>query len=122
MILDSFKRADGARELRKIDIFEVSLTATPMNAGTHVTSWKSTEPEPEPPSPEELRARSDALERELGLEDPLVTSMREMGRGWFTSPSRNGDDTKTLTPTQLRAKSDRIAREFAPVVVASFEC
>jgi HK97 family phage prohead protease len=129
LVLDSVKRADGARELRKIDIFEVSVTATPMNADTRVTSWKSTdlppESEPEAPTPDELRARSRELERELGLEDPKVTLARTLAYNWITGAlgRTNGDNTeKALTPAQLRAKSDALAKQFAPVVVASFEC
>jgi hypothetical protein len=34
----------------------------------------------------------------------------------------NGDNTeKALTPAQLRAKSERIAREHAPIIVATFD-
>lgn len=131
LVVDSVKRPNGDREIRGLDLFEISATATPMNRSTRVVDWKSTdEPEPDPEQlrrdleqqADMLRARSRELERELGLEDPLVTSMRETARSWFTSQSRNGDDTKTLTPTQLRAKSERIAKQHAPIVISSFEC
>jgi HK97 family phage prohead protease len=133
LVLDSVKRADGARELRKVDIFEISVTATPMNGGTRVTDWKSTEqpepevPEPEVPTPEELRARSDALERELGLEDPAITEARTRMRDLVLRALRgsNGevpDGEKRLTPDELRRKSDAYAKEFAPITVATFDC
>jgi phage head maturation protease len=41
LILDAVKRKDGVREIRALDVFEVSATATPMNGTTRVLSWKS---------------------------------------------------------------------------------
>jgi hypothetical protein len=32
---------DGGRELYEIDLLEVSITSTPMNASTRALSWKS---------------------------------------------------------------------------------
>lgn len=131
LVTDAVERDGGGREIRGLDIFEVSATAVPANADTRVLSWKSTDDEPDPEQmrrdleaqAEELRARSRELERELGLEDPDIAAMREMGRGWVTPYSRNGDDTKTLTPSQqLRAKSDARAKQHAAIVIASFEC
>jgi HK97 family phage prohead protease len=124
LVTDSVKRPNGDREIRGLDIFEISATATPMNRGTRVLDWKSTEqpePEPEVPTPEELRARSDALERELGLEDPEITALRDQTRQLVANAmGHTTDDTKTLTPAQLRAKSERIAAEFAPIQIATF--
>src|SRR4051812_24124492 len=98
LITDAIKRANGDREIRGLDIFEISATATPMNRGTRVLDWKSTEqPEPEPvPTPEELRARSRELERELGLEDPKITLARTMGYDWMTGVlgRANADNTE----------------------------
>lgn len=37
---------DGTRLLKAIDLYEISLTPTPMNADTRVVSWKSSKPEP----------------------------------------------------------------------------
>ena len=37
---------DGYRLLKSIDLYEISLTPTPMNADTRVVSWKSSKPEP----------------------------------------------------------------------------
>jgi hypothetical protein len=127
LITDAIERPNGDREIRGLDIFEISATATPMNRGTRVLDWKSTEqpePEPEVPTPEELRARSDALERELGLEDPEITLARTTAYNWVTGAMgrTNGDNTeKALTPAQLRAKSERLAREHAPIQIATFD-
>jgi hypothetical protein len=41
LALDTVKRADGVREIRELDVFEVSATPTPMNAETRVVSTKS---------------------------------------------------------------------------------
>ena len=41
MILDAVKHADGVREIRALDVFEVSATTTPMNGDTRIVGWKS---------------------------------------------------------------------------------
>jgi len=46
LVTDEEDGADDTRLLKAIDLFEVSLTATPMNGDTRVVSWKSaTKPE-----------------------------------------------------------------------------
>jgi HK97 family phage prohead protease len=46
LVTDEDDGADDTRLLKAIDLFEVSLTATPMNGDTRVVSWKSaTKPE-----------------------------------------------------------------------------
>jgi HK97 family phage prohead protease len=74
LILDAVKRKDGVREIRALDVFEVSATATPMNHSTRVVSWKSRNPararDEDPnrvPTALELRTR----ELELGLDGAL---------------------------------------------------
>jgi HK97 family phage prohead protease len=122
LIVDAVKRDDGTREIRALDIFEVSATATPMNGDTRVVSWKSTEPEPEPPSLEQLREH----ERRLGLEDPEIARIRrEMAdqiRIHMNADAKRNGNGKTLTAAELRAKADRIAAEHAPIRVESFPC
>jgi phage head maturation protease len=41
LTIDAVKRADGVREIRKLDVFEVSATPTPMNNRTRVLSTKA---------------------------------------------------------------------------------
>jgi hypothetical protein len=41
LVTDSVKRADGIREIRSLDVFEVSATPTPMNNATRVLSTKA---------------------------------------------------------------------------------
>jgi HK97 family phage prohead protease len=41
LILDAVKRDDGVREIRALDVYEISATSTPMNGTTRVLSWKS---------------------------------------------------------------------------------
>jgi HK97 family phage prohead protease len=74
LILDAVKRKDGVREIRQLDVFEVSCTATPMNHNTRVLAWKSGDAararREDPgyvPTTLELRAR----ELELGLDGAL---------------------------------------------------
>jgi hypothetical protein len=74
LILDAVKRKDGVREIRALDVYEVSCTATPMQGTTRVISWKSRdaararrEDPNRVPTTLELRAR----EVELGLDGAL---------------------------------------------------
>ena len=41
LITDSYERSDGIREIRGLDIFEISTAPTPMNSATRVVSTKS---------------------------------------------------------------------------------
>lgn len=125
LVTDSVKRTDGVREIRGLDVFEISATATPMNADTRVVSWKANEPKRTLPTSAELRE----LERGLGIEDPeimrLRTEMRDaMLRALGSNIDTAGTDRqpKSLSPTELREKAERVEREHAPVLVASFEC
>ena len=43
VVQDSEVRADGVKELRKIDLFEVTPTPKPANADTRVLAYKSAE-------------------------------------------------------------------------------
>jgi HK97 family phage prohead protease len=131
LVTGSVKRDDGTRELTGIDVFEITLTVAPMNGDTRITGWKSTEqpepevPEPETPTPEELRARSDALERELGLEPPEITEAHTQMRDEVLRHLRGSNDDATdekTTAAELKAKCAQLEREHAPVVVASFDC
>ena len=45
-IAEESKAEDGTRLLTAIDLYEISLTPTPMNADTRVVSWKSSKPDP----------------------------------------------------------------------------
>jgi HK97 family phage prohead protease len=120
MVLDAVKRADGAREIRKLDIFEVSATATPMNADTRVLGWKATEPElPEPT--DQTEPEPPTLE-----ESTLDEEGQRIADEWsarISSALNNDDKTLALeTPETLRQKSDRLAKEFGRVEIAEFPC
>jgi phage head maturation protease len=41
MVTDSVMRDDGVRELRAVDLYEISVTPTPANSDTRVLGWKS---------------------------------------------------------------------------------
>jgi Caudovirus prohead serine protease len=89
LITNSVERADGVREIRGLDVFEVSATPTPMNGATRVLSTKS-----------------------LIDHDPLVDAINEA----FAKADA------AHQAAQLKARSMRIARENAPIQIASFEC
>jgi prohead serine protease len=126
LIKDSTERADGGRLLTEIDVFEVSVTITPMNGHTRGTSWKSTEePDRAPPSLGELHRREREIELELGVVDPDVDKFRRATRdaifGLLNSTNDDGHEEQK-TASALRERADRVAAELAPVKVASFEC
>ena len=43
LVEDQEDAGDGTRLLKSIDLYEISLTATPMHGSTRVVSWKSSE-------------------------------------------------------------------------------
>jgi HK97 family phage prohead protease len=69
------KMPDGTRLITKLDVFEVSCTATPMNGTTRVLAWKSRNPSRarrEDPNRVPSQAELLAREVELGLEGALT--------------------------------------------------
>jgi uncharacterized protein len=70
MVTDSFKRSDGIRELREIDLFEVSITPAPANSDTRILSTKSADP------PEQQEEQAP----ELPVFDPEQDAMRARAR------------------------------------------
>jgi HK97 family phage prohead protease len=93
LVLDSTKRRDGIKELRQLDLFEISIVPAPANPDTRFLSLKSMD--------------DQELER-------VRTESRDLMMKLLTAPDSGGD--------RLRAKSKAIEREFAPVKVESFEC
>jgi HK97 family phage prohead protease len=96
LVTDETKRSDGVRELREIDLFEVSIVPAPANADTRILSTKSatpsvdqdTEPElefdflpPRMPAATELdwirRRARDEMRTLLGPTDPVDALDRE---------------------------------------------
>jgi HK97 family phage prohead protease len=61
---DEIETGDGTRLLTSIDLYEISLTATPMHPDAKVVSWKSTTETDLSfmPSNAEIRARAKGLE------------------------------------------------------------
>jgi len=59
---ESTKQADGTRLLTMIDLFEVTLTASPMNAGTRVLDYKRAADRPEPSA--EMKWLHEYLQRD----------------------------------------------------------
>jgi uncharacterized protein len=93
---DARTRSDGVREIRSVDVFEISVTPRPANDGTRVLDLKSID---ERPSYEELRRWSE----ELGV---LPRDAAAFDRGAL------GAQPTTYTK----------AADTRPLRVASFEC
>ena len=72
---DAVKRADGVREVRKLDVFEISVVMAPMNNGTRVLSTKATG--------DDLPSHTE-LERRLieeGIIAPVISSTAQPHAG-----------------------------------------
>jgi HK97 family phage prohead protease len=94
LILTATKRAGGGRHITELEVFEITATTVPANADTRVLAYKAIDPELDHVR---VEWRDDMLRR-LGA-GPTVTSR-----------------------DALREKSARLAREHAPVQIATFDC
>jgi hypothetical protein len=92
LTLAATKRSDGGLHITELDVFEVSGTMVPMNSGTRVIGWKS--------------HNSDLERFRRETRDLMLTVMG--------APAGTGGS--------LRAKSQRVEREFGPVQVVEFSC
>jgi HK97 family phage prohead protease len=105
-IVSKRRAAGGVTELVKLDLHEVSLVLAPANEGARVLAVK-TDDEPD----------RDVIE----LADEYTRrDLEPVRREWadLMTKAMGGQ-----TPAEsLRQKSERIAREHAPITVASFEC
>lgn len=95
LVTDSVKRGD-IREIRKLDVFEVSATPAPMNNRTRVLSTKAVG--------EHAHVRAEAQQHMLHLFDGLVASHEDSLR-------KQCDDLAVEIKAQNR-----------PVQVSSFDC
>ena len=69
VVIDAVKRADGVREIRELDVFEVSATPTPMNGDTRVLSTKALHDLDQV----RTKARDDMLELLSATPEPVAT-------------------------------------------------
>jgi Escherichia/Staphylococcus phage prohead protease len=102
LVTDATERGDGVKELREIDLFEISLTPTPANADTRIVSMKSLD-NADLPDPDTLRR--------WALEEPEITHMRKQTEKHYF-------DLLTAAVSTKRAL-ERKASE--PIRVATFE-
>jgi hypothetical protein len=86
-------RPGGGRLITALDVFEVTATPTPMNNDTRVLSTKG-----------------------ISAGDPMLDALNRV--------FANADEVhrKQVAADALREKAMRIARECAPIQVATFEC
>jgi HK97 family phage prohead protease len=95
---------DGTRLLTSIDLYEVSLTATPMHPAARVVSWKSADDEL--PTERDQRRR---LARLMLSDQAIDRDLAAIKAAW--------DDNRHLLGTSKpRAKST------APITIKTFEC
>ena len=133
------KRADGVREIRKLDVFEVTATPAPMNNDTRVLSVKGLEDrDPEPPSHSEVeRMLIDA--GILTESEPVTADQYRRADTTFTGTTPNGNaETKSFYDSvraetrehilRLLARADTehktvtSRKAAAPIQIAKFEC
>jgi hypothetical protein len=112
----SVKRADGVREIHKLDVFEVSATPAPMNNDTRVLSTKAVEDDED----QDGIPTHPALERML-IEEGLITRptsaaayQRADADATFTGTGPNGHrDAKAIDPrlaAEVKMLNDAFAR------------
>jgi HK97 family phage prohead protease len=133
------KRADGVREIRRLDVLEITATAAPMNNGTRVLNTKAaTDPDPDrTPTQAELerelirmgiiteRANADHYQRA----DPALTGHGQNGHGETKHiDPRLHDEVKAINEAfdaatkALDADRKALANTDEPIHVAEFEC
>jgi hypothetical protein len=95
MTTDSAQRDDGVKELRSVDLFEITLTGAPANSDTRVLSAKSV-------AEREHEAIADAF-----------------AQAFSTKP-----ELSDLTIEQLTAYGDELTKdiETRPIRIVGFEC
>ena len=91
-------------------MFEISATATPMNAGTRVLSTKAADRD-EPPTHRELEAE---LVRRGIITEPAYAEQYEQADPLLTGMSENGDHRE-------KAHLDRVRAESRDLMLALFE-
>lgn len=87
------KRSDWINELHELDLFEISIVPAPANADTRIVSMKS-----------------------ISSGDPDLAAFRTEWVDQLTRAMADPDPAGTL-----RAKAMRIAREHAPIQIATFD-
>jgi HK97 family phage prohead protease len=93
MVLADHKRTDGVRELRQLDLFEVSLTPSPANADTRVLSMKS------------AAAESTEYEDLLPSKAEILAAVKEIE-----------------AEQQQRQEIERVAKKARPIKIVTFQC
>jgi HK97 family phage prohead protease len=123
MTTDAVKRADGVREVRKLDVFEVSVVMAPMNNGTRVLSTKAADNDGQLSHTELERqlVERGIISRTLATTDhPTSDSdVAEAERQLMTNVLtgyRNGDERHDGKAMATRTKST------GPVTIAEFTC
>jgi Caudovirus prohead serine protease len=91
LILDATERTGGGRHITALDVFEITATPTPMNNATRVLSTKAID--------------SDLDRVRTEWRDQLTAVM----------------GATTTDPDRLRVKAQRLAREVAPIQIATFD-
>jgi hypothetical protein len=130
------KRADGVREIHRLDVFEVTATPTPMNNGTRVLSTKAVEDDD---NPDRVPTQAE-LERELirlGIitapttadqyrqADPVLTGQGPNGHGETKSHDRIRTEERDRMCALLTAADAEAGEKSIPtksVQIATFEC
>jgi HK97 family phage prohead protease len=108
LVTDQEDGPDDTRLLKAIDLFEVSLTATPMNEDTRVVSWKSAAPEwTEADSRKHERLiRGHTVAGEKTEEKVITPEMEEEIR---------------VLAAEYKAEKAKAARKARPIKVARFK-
>jgi HK97 family phage prohead protease len=103
LITDSVDRPGGGREIRSLDLFEVSATTAPMNSGTRVLSTKAVD------------ERAEAIRQEA-----YEVTLKHLNAA--APPAKRLDE---MSLAELKARGEELTKDIdlrPPPQIVSFEC
>jgi HK97 family phage prohead protease len=123
MVINAVKRADGVREISKLDVFEISGVVAPMNNGTLLLATKAADGDDPPMSHTEIERRlaeAGIISRTVASADQPEAADDDVREGarqamaYVLGVRRNGDEERKATATRTKAT--------APITIAEFRC
>jgi HK97 family phage prohead protease len=120
LVTDKEDAGDGTRLLKAIDLFEVSLTAVPMNGDTRVVSWKSARREDDDWAFQ--RAEASAERALQNLRSTFADVLGPMPQ--HDAEAKKRDHNRRIAARfakEIEQKEAKRARLARPIKVARFE-
>ena len=115
LVTDQEDADDGVRLLKGVDLFEISLTAVPMNGDTRVVSWKSA-------------TTDDSTSSEVDADFEAIHSINRKHTAEFRERLRRKRQNKELLEmiavidAETEREEAKAARAARPIQVKTFKC